>query len=299
MFDQTAKHGAYFALSAYVFWGIVPIYFKWIEHVSAPEILIQRIVWSVVLLLALLSYTGQLGALKIQAKKLGLVFVSASLLATNWLIFISAVINNNIVETSLGYFINPLVSVFLGMLFLGEKLRGLQWVAIIITATGIMIQLVLFGDIPWIALALAFSFGFYGLIRKHLNLPAIAGLALETLMVLPIALMGLVWLYQTGDMKFLNVDWRTDLLLVAAGFVTTFPLLCFNAAVTRLSLTAAGMFQYIAPSLSLIVAVYLFEEPFTLDRQLAFGAIWVALVLFTVESVRHHRKLARQYQQVN
>ena len=121
MFDQTAKQGAYFALTAYVFWGIVPIYFKWVDHVSAPEILIQRIIWSVVLLLGILAYTGQLPALRTHAKQLGLVFVSASLLATNWLIFISAIINENIVETSLGYFINPLVSVFLGMIFLGEN----------------------------------------------------------------------------------------------------------------------------------------------------------------------------------
>jgi chloramphenicol-sensitive protein RarD len=295
VFDQTAKQGAYFALSAYVFWGIVPIYFKWVDHVSAPEILIQRIIWSVVLLLGILAYTGQLPALRTHAKQLGLVFVSASLLATNWLIFISAIINENIVETSLGYFINPLVSVFLGMIFLGEKLRSLQWVAIAIAAFGIGLQLIFFGEIPWVALALAFSFGFYGLIRKHLDLPAVAGLALETLMVLPLALIGLLWLYQSGDMQFLKVSWQTDILLGAAGFVTTFPLLCFTAAVTRLSLTAAGMFQYIAPSLSLLVAVFLFNEPFTIDRQITFAAIWVALILFTVESLRHHQKLARQY----
>ena len=295
MFDQTAKQGAYFALSAYVFWGMAPIYFKWVDHVSAPEILIQRIIWSVVLLLGILAYTGQLSALRTPVKRLALVFVSASLLATNWLIFIWAIINNNIVETSLGYFINPLVSVFLGMFFLGEKLRAVQWIAIAIAASGIGLQLVFFGEIPWIALVLAFSFGFYGLIRKHLDLPAVAGLALETLMVLPIALIGAVWLYQSGDMKFLTLNWQTDVLLVAAGFVTTFPLLCFTAAVTRLSLTAAGMFQYIAPSLSLLVAVFMFNEPFTVERQLTFAAIWVALILFTAESLRHHRKISRQY----
>lgn len=296
MFDQTTKHGAYYALCAYIFWGGVPIYFKLVDHVSAPEILIQRIIWAVVLLLIILFYTGQLGALRMPWRKLALVFVCASLLSTNWLIFISAILNDNIVETSLGYFINPLVSVLLGMIFLGEKLRNLQWIAIVITACAILGQLILFGEIPWIALALAFSFGFYGLLRKHLNLPAVAGLAVETLMVLPIALIGLAWLYQTGDMKFLSVGWKTDLLLVASGFVTAFPLLCFNAAVTRLSLTAAGMFQYIAPSLSLIVAVYVFSEPFTLDRQITFGAIWLALILFSFESLHHHRKLAKQYQ---
>lgn len=295
MFDQTTKHGAYFALSAYTFWGVAPIYFKWVSHVTPVEILIQRIIWSVVLLLILLAYTGQLKALRVPIKKLALIFISATLLSANWLIFIYAVINNNIVETSLGYFINPLVSVFLGMIFLKERLRPLQWVAIVITAIGIGLQLAFFGEVPWIALILAFSFGFYGLIRKHLGLPAIAGLALETLMVLPLGLLGLVWLFQSGDMKFLVTDWQTDLLLIAAGFVTTFPLLCFAAAVTRLSLTAAGMFQYIAPSLSLLVAVFLYGEPFTADRQLAFGFIWFALLLFTAESLQHHRKLASRY----
>lgn len=295
MFDQTARHGAYFALSAYTFWGVAPIYFKWVSHVSPVEILIQRILWSVVLLLVILAYTGQLKALRIPAKKLALVFVSASLLSGNWLIFIYAIVNDNIIETSLGYFINPLVSVFLGMVFLKERLRPVQWIAIAITGIGIGLQLTLFGEVPWLALSLAFSFGFYGLIRKHLSLPAVAGLALETLMVLPLALLGLVWLFNTGDMKFFYSGWQTNLLLVAAGFVTTFPLLCFNAAVTRLSLTAAGMFQYIAPSLSLLLAIFLYDEPFTADRQLAFGCIWFALVLFTAESLQYHRKLTRRY----
>lgn len=295
MFDQNAKHGAYFALSAYTFWGIAPVYFKWVAHVSPAEILIQRIVWSVILLLLILAYMGQLRSLKIEPRKLLLVFVSASLLSCNWLIFIYAVVSNNIIESSLGYFINPLVSVFLGMIFLKERLRGLQWLAIAITAAGITLQLLLYGEVPWIALTLAFSFGFYGLIRKHLSLPAVAGLALETLMVLPVALLGLGWLFNSGEMQFWLSGWQTSLLLAAAGFVTTFPLLCFNAAVTRLSLTAAGMFQYVAPSLSLLIAVFVYGEPFTQDKQLAFICIWVALLLFTAESFHHHRKLSKRY----
>jgi chloramphenicol-sensitive protein RarD len=294
LFEQKSIQGAYFALGAYLFWGVAPVYFKWVSHVSAPEILIQRVIWSVVLLLGILAYTGQLHALRISRKKIALLFVSALLLSTNWLIFIYAIINNNIVETSLGYFINPLVSVFLGMIFLKERLRPLQWIAIAITAAGIMFKLAFFNEIPWMALALAFSFGFYGLIRKNLQLHPVAGLALETLMVLPFAIAGLFWLYQTGDMKFLNLDWQTDLLLVAAGFVTSFPLLCFAAAVARLSLTAAGMFQYIAPSLSLGIAVLIYGEPFGLDRQITFACIWVALILFTVESIHFHQRLSKR-----
>lgn len=294
MFEQRSIQGAYFALAAYSFWGFVPVFFKWVDHVSAPEILIQRVIWSVVLLLGILAYTGQLNELRIEKRKITILFISASLLSVNWLIFIYAVISNNIVETSLGYFINPLVSVLLGMIFLGERLRAIQWIAIAITAGGIAFQLLFFDDIPWLALALAFSFGFYGLIRKNLQLHPVAGLALETLMVLPFALAGLIWLYQTGTMQFLAVDMSTDLLLIASGFVTSFPLLCFAAAVTRLSLTAAGMFQYIAPSLSLLIAVMIFNEPFGLDRQITFGCIWVALILFSIESLHFHRKLSQR-----
>lgn len=294
MFEQRSVQGAYFALSAYTFWGLAPVFFKLLDHVSAPEILIQRVIWSVILLLGILTYTGQLKELQIEKRKIAILFISASLLSVNWLIFIYAIINNNIVETSLGYFINPLVSVLLGMIFLGERLRGIQWIAIVITASGIAFQLLIFDDVPWLALALAFSFGFYGLIRKNLQLHPVAGLTLETLMVLPFALAGLIWLNQTGSMAFLAVNLSTDLLLIASGFVTSFPLLCFAAAVTRLSLTAAGMFQYIAPSISLVIAVVIFNEPFGLDRQITFGCIWIALILFSIESLHFHRQLSRR-----
>jgi chloramphenicol-sensitive protein RarD len=294
VFEQRSVQGAYFALSAYTFWGLAPVFFKLLDHVSAPEILIQRVIWSVILLLGILTYTGQLKELQIEKRKIAILFISASLLSVNWLIFIYAIINNNIVETSLGYFINPLVSVLLGMIFLGERLRGIQWIAIVITASGIAFQLLIFDDVPWLALALAFSFGFYGLIRKNLQLHPVAGLTLETLMVLPFALAGLIWLNQTGSMEFLAVNLSTDLLLIASGFVTSFPLLCFAAAVTRLSLTAAGMFQYIAPSISLVIAVVIFNEPFGLDRQITFGCIWIALILFSIESLHFHRQLSRR-----
>ncbi|MFT7242707.1 MAG: chloramphenicol-sensitive protein RarD [Candidatus Azotimanducaceae bacterium] len=295
MFDKASVQGAYFALAAYSFWGFAPIYFKALDHVGAPEILVQRVIWSVVLLLGILTYTGQLNALRIERRKIAILFVSASLLAVNWLIFIYAIINNNIVETSLGYFINPLVSLFLGMIFLRERLRPIQWIAITIAATGIGFQLVFFDKIPWLALTLAFSFGFYGLIRKNLQLHPVAGLALETLLVLPFALIGLIWLYQTGDMMFLEVDLTTDVLLIATGFVTSFPLLCFAAAVTRLSLTTIGMFQYLAPTLSLIIAVTIYGESFDFGLQVTFGCIWLALILFTIESLHFHRQLSKQF----
>ncbi|MEO2174374.1 MAG: EamA family transporter RarD [bacterium] len=288
MFDQKTIHGAYFALSAYVFWGIVPVYFKFLTHVSPLEILIQRILWSVVLLLGILAYLGQLQALRVSRRNLGILFFSSLLLSVNWMIFIYAILDDNIIETSLGYFINPLVSVFLGVIFLGERLRPLQWLAIAITAGGITYQLLTFGAVPWLALGLAFSFGFYGLIRKNLNLPSVAGLALETMLLAPIALVGLFWIFQQGELQFSQVDIRTDLLLILTGVVTSFPLLCFASAVTRLSLTAIGMFQYIAPSIALIIAVIIYNEPFGTGRVITFTCIWVALIILTVETFYHH-----------
>lgn len=293
MFEKQTLHGAYFATAAYGFWGIAPIYFKFVGHVSPYEIVAQRVVWSVVLLLGILVYLRKLDALRIPRVHWWKVACTSGLLTLNWLIFIAAIINDNIVETSLGYFINPLVSVFLGMIFLKERLRRLQWIAIAIAAIGILYQLIWYGRIPLVALGLAFSFGFYGLTRKNLGLHSVAGLALETMIMAPVALAYLIWLFDAGQLAFAHVDIQTDILLALAGLVTSFPLLCFAAAVTRLSLTAAGMFQYIAPSLSLIIAVTIYDEPFGVDRMVTFTCIWIALALFTIETVYHHRRLGR------
>ena len=270
---------------------MVPIYFKWLQHVDPLEILSHRVLWSVVLLLGILVATRQMDALRIAPGKLWKLVITSALLATNWLIFIYAVTNNNIAATSLGYFINPLVSVFLGMIFLGERLRPLQWLAIAIAAFGILFQLVYYGSLPALSLGLAFSFGFYGLLRKNLNLPSVAGLTVETIIVSPAALAWLIWLATQDTMAFAHVGAGTDILLILAGFVTSFPLLCFAAAVTRLSLTAAGMFQYIAPSMSLGIAVLIYNEPFGFDRVVTFSCIWMALAIFTTESIWFHQKI--------
>jgi chloramphenicol-sensitive protein RarD len=288
MSHERTTQGVYFALTAYIFWGIVPIYFKWVDHVSPWEILAHRVVWALVLLICILAYTGQLKELKVPVAKLPKLFLTAMLLSVNWLVFIYAVVNQNITETSLGYFINPLVSVFLAVIFLKEGLRPLQWIAIAVAGTGIAIQLVAFGRIPWLALSLAFSFGFYGLLRKNLGLHAIAGLAVETIIVAPFALAYLAWIASQQTMTFGN-DIEIDLLLMLGGFVTSFPLLCFAAAVIRLPLAVMGMFQYIAPTLSLIIAVLVYNEEFGIDRLVTFGFIWLALLIFTVEAWIHHK----------
>ena len=293
MFDQRTLHGVYFALAAYGFWGIAPMYFKLLDQVSVFEILGHRVIWSLFLLFGILVYTRQLSTLRINVHKLGLCLITAVLLSINWMVFIYAVINDNIVEASLGYFINPLVSVFLGMIFLRESLRPLQWIAIGMAILGIGFQLFAYGSLPWISVVLAFSFGFYGLIRKSMNLPAIAGLTLETLWMLPIALTYLAWLYTNGNYSFGQIDYNIDLLLMLGGVVTSFPLLCFAAAVGRLSLITVGMIQYLAPSLSLLIAVFIYGEPFGYERQVTFVCIWVALLMFSAEAVYHHRRITR------
>ena len=295
MFDRQTRQGGYFALAAYCIWGVAPIYFKLVGHVQPLEIIAHRVTWSAILLMAVLALSGKLGELRLPIKSLGWLLLSAMLLACNWLIFVFAVLNDQIIDTSLGYFINPLVSVFLGIFFLGERLRPLQWLALSIAFLGVMIQLVVLGHLPLISLALAFSFGFYGLIRKNLNLPAVSGLALETLIILPFALGYLVWQQARGALAFSNLSLETDLLLVLGGVVTSLPLLFFAGAVTRLSLTTVGIFQYLAPSLTLLLAVFYFEEPFNRVQFATFFCVWVSIVIFTTESLGYHRKHYRDH----
>jgi len=295
MFDRQTRQGGYFALAAYCIWGVAPIYFKLVGHVQPLEIIAHRVTWSAILLMAVLALSGKLGELRLPLKSLGWLLLSAMLLACNWLIFVFAVLNDQIIDTSLGYFINPLVSVFLGIFFLGERLRPLQWLALSIAFLGVMIQLVVLGHLPLISLALAFSFGFYGLIRKNLNLPAVSGLALETLIILPFALGYLAWQQAQGALAFSNLSLETDLLLVLGGVVTSLPLLFFAGAVTRLSLTTVGIFQYLAPSLTLLLAVFYFEEPFNRVQFATFFCVWVSIVIFTTESLGYHRKHYRDH----
>lgn len=291
MAANRASEGVWLALSAYLFWGgIVPVYFKLVDQVPLGELIVYRVVWSLIFLLGLLTVTKSWHNLRISPKKIFVLMVTSLILLGNWLIFIWAVLHDMIAETALGYFINPLVSVFLGMIFLGESLRPLQWIAIAFASSGIIYQLIFYGAVPWIALILAFSFGVYGLLRKNLNLASVAGLTIEILMLTPVALVYLAWLIADADIVMGSMGWETDLLLVASGIVTIFPLLCFAAAVTRLSLTAIGIIQYVSPSLALIVAVQIYGEPFGTARLVTFSCIWVALIIFACESVYHQRK---------
>ena len=221
--------------------------------------------------------------------------VTALIISLNWLVFIWAVAEGRILETSLGYFINPLNSVFLGMVFLSERLRPMQWLALSFAAMGVLYQLIEFGSLPWVGLVLAFSFGFYGLLRKRLVVEAVPGLFIETLIVLPVGLIALGWMQSEGTLVFGHQNLQTDLLLIAAGLVTTFPLLFFAGAARRLALSMIGFFQYLAPSITFVLAVYVYEEPLDSSKLVTFALIWLGLLLFTGENrlaSRRQRKRA-------
>ncbi|MDX1303947.1 EamA family transporter RarD [Photobacterium sp.] len=290
---QKTQRGVILALAAYTMWGIAPIYFKALQQVSALEILSHRVIWSFFFLAGLIYLSkgwGKIRAIFRQPKTLIMLTVTALLVGTNWLIFIWAVNNNYMLDASLGYFINPLFNVILGMLFLGERLRSLQWVAVALAACGVAVQLIQFGSLPWIALALAVSFGCYGLLRKKINLDAQTGLFLETSVLLPLAAIYILLLTDSPTANFADNPLNLNLLLIAAGIVTTLPLLCFTGAATKLKLSTLGFFQYIGPSLMFLLAVLIYDEPFTLDNGMTFVFIWAALVLFSFDGIKTHRR---------
>jgi chloramphenicol-sensitive protein RarD len=279
--------GALYAALAFALWGIFPLYFRQIADVPPGEILIHRIVWSLVFVLVVLSVRRQWGWLRPvlrQPRVLVTFAASAVLLSANWLTYIWAVNNGHVIDASLGYFINPLVNVLLGYTVLHERLRRMQWAALGIAAAGVVWLSVQAGHLPWIALMLAGSFGAYGLLRKVATLGALEGLTLETLLLSPIALLVLgVWMAQ-GDSHFPSADMTTNAWLIAAGPITAVPLLLFAAAARRITLTTLGLLQYIGPTLQLALGLWLFHEPFSPARLLGFALIWLALALYSVES---------------
>ncbi|MGL5040791.1 MAG: EamA family transporter RarD [Aeromonas sp.] len=290
--QQIQRQGVICALCAYTLWGIAPIYFKTIAAVPAAEILTHRMIWSCLLLLVLTLVSRQwhkVQKILRQPKVLVTLLFTSVMIAGNWLLFIWAINNGHMLDASLGYYINPLFNVLLGMLFLSEKLRRLQWLAVALAFAGVAIQLIAFGSLPWIALVLASSFAMYGLIRKKLALDALTGLLIETMIMLPPAAIYL-WGFADSPTSHLSAnDWHLNLLLIAAGAITTVPLLCFTAAATRLKLSTLGFFQYIGPSLMFILAVTLYGEELAIDKQLTFACIWSALVLFTFDGLRQGR----------
>lgn len=289
--------GMLFAITAYVMWGLFPLYWKMLQQVPALEILAHRMTWSLVFLLLLLLVRRRWAWLKTAVsnrRTLLLVVASAALLSLNWFIFIWGVNAGFIVEISLGYFINPLVSVLMGVFFLHERLRNGQWAAIFLAAAGVIYLAVRYGELPWIALSLAFSFALYGLIRKTAPLGSLEGLSLETaLMFLP-ALGYLIYLESVGTAAFGHVDGVTTGLLGLAGMVTAVPLLFFAAGARRIKLATVGILQYIAPTLQFLIGVFVYHEPFTADRLVGFSIIWLALLIYTLENLWVRRQRSRE-----
>ncbi|MDX1610610.1 MAG: EamA family transporter RarD, partial [Halofilum sp. (in: g-proteobacteria)] len=278
--------GAGYAIGAFGLWGAFPLYFKAVSSVPAMEVLAHRIVWSVVwvagLLWLLRQWPDVRAALRGPRTRLRLL-LSALLISTNWLVFIWAVAQGRVLEAGLGYYITPLVSVLLGRLVLGEALTRLQWAAVALAALGVGYMLAGLGKLPWVSLALAATFGSYGLARKTTAVGAAPGLFVETLLLAPLALGFLLWL--GGDGRF-GGDPGFDLLLVAAGLVTAAPLILFAQAARRLRLASVGLFQYITPTCQVLLAVFVFGEPFTGDHGVTFGCIWLALALYSFSAWR-------------
>jgi chloramphenicol-sensitive protein RarD len=281
------------AALAYLLWGLFPLYWRLLQHVPATEILAHRMVWSLVFLVLLLTVQQQWGRLlpAFREKKLLLRFAAAGLLlSANWGLYIWGVNSGQTVETSLGYFINPLVNVALGMIVLGERLRPGQWAAVLIAFAGVLWLTMSYGRIPWIALALGFSFGFYGLLKKQTRVAAVDGLTLETgAMALPM-LGYLVWLGSAGTLAFGSVDLMTTVLLAAGGVVTSIPLLLFAWGAQRVRLATLGILQYAAPTLQFLIAVFVFREPFPAERWIGFGIIWLALLIYSAETLWYYRQ---------
>jgi chloramphenicol-sensitive protein RarD len=286
---ERARVGVACGLGAFLWWACAVFYFKALRHVSAPEILAHRILWSSLLLVGILSARGRLRATALALRNLRTAVTLATttcLIACIWYIFVWAVVHDRILETSMGYFIYPLVSAALGFIFLRERFRPLQLIGILLACLGVAIQWISDGRIPAISLALAFTFGFYGLLRKRVRVDGVAGLAAETFLLSPVALWYLVQLDSSGALAFAHTDRPTDLLLLAAGLVTAVPLVLFVEGAKRLRYATLGVLQYAMPTMTFVIAVFVFGEPFDLLQLIAFGVIWAAVVIYCADTVR-------------
>lgn len=283
-----AYAGLGFALAAYSMWGFFPIYWKHLLHVPPDQILAHRMVWSLVFVGTLLIAKRSFTWLKSLSRKVVLTYLTAAiLLAANWFMYIWAVNNNHVVETALGYFINPLVNVLFGAWLLGEKPRPLQWAAIAAATLGVLYLSIVLGKPPFIALFLAATFGTYGLIKKRAALGALEGLTLETGLLFIPASLYLAFAHTGPNAAFGTHNTQTDILLMFSGVATALPLLFFAAAARRLTLTSLGIVQYLAPSIQFLLGVFLYKEPFGTDRLIGFSLIWTGVLLYGAELMRH------------
>jgi chloramphenicol-sensitive protein RarD len=281
------RKGILNGIAAYALWGFFPIYWKFLHQVPALQVIGHRIAWSFILLVLIILVTRQWSDFRAAAlapRVIGIYSIAAVLLSINWLVYVWGVNSGFIVETSLGYFINPLLSVLLGVIFLRERLRPAQWIPVIIAAVGVLYLTLVYGRLPWIALTLAFSFGFYGFVKKLAPLGSLYGLTLETGIVFPLALLYLLGVEFNGTGAFIHDHALTTLLLIGAGAVTTIPLLMFASAARQIPLSVVGLLQYIAPTIQFLIGIFIYREPFDRSHLIGFGIVWVALILFWVEN---------------
>ncbi len=293
--SQYKVSGVWYAIIAFLTWGVFPLYWKPLKVVPAIEILAHRVFWSFVFMVILTFYYNQWNELKavlIKPRKRLAVILSSLLVSLNWGLYIWAVNAGHIVDASLGYYINPLLSVCLGMLVLKERLNFWQWISLLMAAGGVLIFGVQYGKIPWIALSLALSFGSYGLVKKMANIESIIGLTLETAVMTPLAAGYLLWLQFHGFGAFGNSPLWITLMLAGAGIVTAVPLIWFTRATQRVPLSVVGFIQYLTPTMILFLGVFLYHETFSPVHLIGFGTIWAALLLFSCS----HFKFMQRYQ---
>lgn len=292
---RNMRHGLVFALAAFSWWGLVPIYFKALGQISPWEILCHRVVWSLVFTAGLVSLKGgwpEVGEALRKRRTLLILACSSVILGSNWLIFIYAVTSDRVLDASLGYYITPLVNFLMGVVFLGERLRPLQIAAVMLAAAGTLNLTISLGHVPWVAISLALTFGTYGLLRKRVDIGAVGGLFAESLVLTPVALAWLLWLGFQGVGSF-STSWRMSLLLAAAGVVTSVPLVWFAAGVRRLPLTIIGLCQYCGPTIYLFLGTVVYDEPFSRTHLITFALIWIGITVFSLDSVVGHRRSRR------
>ena len=291
--ERQARVGAAYALGAFGIWGFIPVYYKAVAEVPLLELLAHRTLWSMMFVAATIIIADRHNAVRAllwNPRLLVKMFGTAAILAVNWLIFIWAIANGQVLQSSLGYYINPLVNVLLGYFFLSERLNGLQMGAVALAAVGIAIPVVGLGEFPWIALSLAGTFGMYGLLRKTADIDAVTGLFIETVLLAPVALVFLVYWNVAGGAVFTERGLGLDALIVASGVATALPLILFTQAAQRLRLGTVGFFQYLAPTCHFALAVFVYGETFTPHHLATFALIWTALAIYTIDTVRRSRK---------
>lgn len=294
--DASSNRGLLFGASAYGIWGLLPLYWRLLDHAGAFELLAHRFVWALgtaALLFWVRPRPGWWAALKQRPAALRFLTAATVIIAFNWYLYIWGVNHDRVVETSLGYFISPLVTVMLGVLLFRERLRRPQWLALYLAAAAVAWLTFDYGRVPWVAIGLAVSFAAYGVLKKKAATGAIESLAVEATIILPVTLGYLIWLDLVGRATFARDSWSTTLLLIAAGPATAIPLLFFTGAIRRIPLTYLGLLQYLTPSIQFVLGVFIFDEPMPATRLAGFALIWFALALFTAETLRHRRKLHR------